>query len=91
MTCRLLQILMLSSFHLIYLSSQQEIKFIYDNFHKQENLYLDGSATVLPSGLLQLTNAGDHQMAHVFYKKLVKLSPSQPLSILNTLRLHSGA
>ncbi|XP_009120563.1 putative L-type lectin-domain containing receptor kinase I.10 [Brassica rapa] len=80
MTCRLLQILMLSSFHLIYLSSQQEIKFIYDNFHKQENLYLDGSATVLPSGLLQLTNAGDHQMAHVFYKKPIKLSPSKPLS-----------
>ncbi|CAF2336095.1 unnamed protein product [Brassica napus] len=80
MTSRFLQILMISSFHLIYLSTQQEIKFLYDNFHKQENLYLDGSATVLPSGLLQLTNAGDHQMAHVFYKKPIKLSPSKPLS-----------
>ncbi|KAF3502254.1 hypothetical protein F2Q69_00044273 [Brassica cretica] len=71
---------MISSFHLIYLSTQQGIEFLYDNFHKQENLYLDGSATVLPSGLLQLTNAGDHQMAHVFYKKPIKLSPSKPLS-----------
>ncbi|KAF8102363.1 hypothetical protein N665_0198s0073 [Sinapis alba] len=81
MTCRLLQILLISSFHhFICLSTQQEIKFLYDNFGVQENLYLDGSATVLPSGLLQLTNALDHQMAHVFYKKPVKLSPSKPLS-----------
>ncbi|KAF8100421.1 hypothetical protein N665_0224s0008 [Sinapis alba] len=80
MTCGLLHILVISCFHLIYLSSQQEIKFVYDSFSKQENLYLDGSAKVLPNGLLQLTNASDHQMAHVFYKKPIGLSSSKPLS-----------
>ncbi|ESQ42315.1 hypothetical protein EUTSA_v10012880mg [Eutrema salsugineum] len=80
MTCGLLQILMISCFHLIYLTCQQEISFVYDNFLGQENLYLDGSATVLPNGLLQLTNASDHQMAHVFYKEPIRLSSSKPLS-----------
>ncbi|CAH8362325.1 unnamed protein product [Eruca vesicaria subsp. sativa] len=80
MTCGLLQILVISCFNLIYLSSQQEVKFVYDSFSKQENLYLDGSATVLSNGLLQLTNASDHQMAHVFYRKPIGLSSSKPLS-----------
>uniref|UniRef100_A0A0D3AKS4 non-specific serine/threonine protein kinase n=2 Tax=Brassica oleracea var. oleracea TaxID=109376 RepID=A0A0D3AKS4_BRAOL len=81
MTYGLLQkILVFTCFHLIYLSSQQELNFVYDSFGGQENLYLDGSATVLPNGLLQLTNASDHQMAHVFYKKPIGLSSSKPLS-----------
>ncbi|EFH40938.1 hypothetical protein ARALYDRAFT_919271 [Arabidopsis lyrata subsp. lyrata] len=42
----------ISFFHLIELSSQQETRFVYENFRGQENLYLDGSARVLPSGLL---------------------------------------
>ncbi|CAH2069348.1 unnamed protein product [Thlaspi arvense] len=54
--------------------------FVYDNFRNQENLYLDGSAKVLPDGLLQLTNASDHQMAHVFSKKPIQFSSSTPLS-----------
>ncbi|KAG7613665.1 Legume lectin domain [Arabidopsis suecica] len=76
----LFQILMISFFHLIKLSSQQETSFVYETFRSQENLYLDGSATVLPNGLLQLTNASDHQMAHVFYKDSIELSSSKPLS-----------
>lgn len=71
---------MISCFHLVSLSSQQETRFVYENFLSQENLYLDGSATVLPNVLLQLTNALNHQMAHVFYKEPLKLSYSQPLS-----------
>ncbi|CAL9244353.1 unnamed protein product [Arabidopsis halleri] len=80
MTCGLFQILMISFFHLIELSSQQETRFVYETFRGQENLYLDGSATVLPSGLLQLTNALHHQMAHVFYKESIGLSSSRQLS-----------
>ncbi|KAG7538653.1 Protein kinase domain [Arabidopsis suecica] len=80
MTWGLFQILMISFFHLIELSSQKETRFVYENFRSQDNLYLDGSATVLPSGLLQLTNALHHQMAHVFYKESIGLSSSKPLS-----------
>lgn len=71
---------MISCFHLIYLSNQQETSFVYDNFLGQENLCLDGSATLLPNGLLQLTNASDHQMAHVFYKESIGISSSKPIS-----------
>ncbi|CAH8323390.1 unnamed protein product [Eruca vesicaria subsp. sativa] len=70
----LLQILIISSLHLISPSSQQETRFVYENFSSQENLYLDASATVLPSGLLELTSASEHQMGHAFYNKPLELS-----------------
>uniref|UniRef100_A0A1J3H2Q1 non-specific serine/threonine protein kinase n=1 Tax=Noccaea caerulescens TaxID=107243 RepID=A0A1J3H2Q1_NOCCA len=76
----LLQILIISSLHLISLSSQQETRFVYENFSAQENLYLDINAAVLPSGLLQLTDASDDQMGRAFYKKPIQLSSSGPLS-----------
>ncbi|KAG2299857.1 hypothetical protein Bca52824_036329 [Brassica carinata] len=72
----LLQILIISSLHLISLSSQQETRFVYENFLDQENLYLDASAKVLPSGLLQLTNTSVNQIGHAFYKKPLELSSS---------------
>ncbi|KAF8082754.1 hypothetical protein N665_0809s0055 [Sinapis alba] len=73
----LLQILIITSLHLISLSSQQETRFVYENFTtSQENLYLDASAKVLPSGLLQLTNTSDYQMGRAFYKKPVQLFSS---------------
>ncbi|KAL1208595.1 putative L-type lectin-domain containing receptor kinase I.10 [Cardamine amara subsp. amara] len=80
MTRWLLQLLMLFSFHLISISTQQDTSFVYDNFHNQANLYLDGSPTVLPNGLLQLTNATDHQKAHVFYNESIVISSSKPFS-----------
>ncbi|CAH2069349.1 unnamed protein product [Thlaspi arvense] len=77
----LLQVLIISSLHLISVSSQQETRFVYENFHNQENLHLDKSARVLPSGLLQLTNiASEHQTGHAFYKKPIQLSSSRQLS-----------
>ncbi|CAN8301129.1 unnamed protein product [Cochlearia groenlandica] len=76
----LLQILVISSLHLISLSSQQETRFVYESFHVQENLYLDQSAKVLPSGLLQLTNALEYQIGHAFYKKPIEFSSSEPIS-----------
>ncbi|CAH8323385.1 unnamed protein product [Eruca vesicaria subsp. sativa] len=72
----LLQILIISSFHLISLSSQQETSFVYENFSSQENLYLDASAKVLPSGLLQLTSASTYQIGHAFYNKPLELNSS---------------
>nr|VDD32844.1 unnamed protein product [Brassica oleracea] len=76
----LLNILIISSLHLISLSSQQETRFVYENFLDQEDLYLDASAKVVPSGLLQLTNTSMNQIGHAFYKKPVELSSSKPLS-----------
>ncbi|XP_013628662.1 PREDICTED: L-type lectin-domain containing receptor kinase I.9-like [Brassica oleracea var. oleracea] len=73
----LLQILIITSLHLISLSSQQETSFVYQNFTSQENLYLDASAKVLlPSGLLQLTNTSDYQMGRAFHKKPIQLISS---------------
>ena len=80
MSCWLLQILIISSLHLISLSTQQETRFVYENFLDKENIYLDKSANVLPNGLLQLTSASGHQTGHVFYKKSIGLSSSKPLS-----------
>ncbi|EOA12992.1 hypothetical protein CARUB_v10025982mg [Capsella rubella] len=76
----LLQILIISSLHLISLSSQQETRFVYESFLDQENLYIDKSAVVLPSGLLRLTNASEHQIGHAFHKKPLEFSPTGPLS-----------
>ncbi|KAL9284079.1 putative L-type lectin-domain containing receptor kinase I.9 RLK-Pelle-L-LEC family [Arabidopsis thaliana] len=76
----LLQILIISSLHLSSVSSQQETSFVYESFLDRQNLYLDKSAIVLPSGLLQLTNASEHQMGHAFHKKPIEFSSSGPLS-----------
>ncbi|KAF8102368.1 hypothetical protein N665_0198s0076 [Sinapis alba] len=70
----LLQILIISFLHLFSLSSQQETRFVYESFSSQENLYLDASAKVLPSGLLQLTNTSVDQMGRAFYKKPLQFS-----------------
>ncbi|KAF3560568.1 hypothetical protein DY000_02018096 [Brassica cretica] len=76
----LLQILLISSLHLVSLSSQQETRFVYESFSSQEDLYLEASAKVLPSGLLQLTSTLVHQMGQAFYKKPIQFGSSGPLS-----------
>ncbi|KAG2299856.1 hypothetical protein Bca4012_011434 [Brassica carinata] len=72
----LLQILLISSFHLISLSSQKETTFVFESFLDQEDLYLDASAKVLPGGVLQLTNNSKYQIGHAFYDKPLELSSS---------------
>ncbi|KAJ4872141.1 L-type lectin-domain containing receptor kinase I.9 [Raphanus sativus] len=75
------QILIITSLHLISLSTQQETNFVYSNFTSQENLYLDASAKVLlPSGLLQLTNNSDYQMGRAFHKKPIDQSITSSFS-----------
>ncbi|KAF8102365.1 hypothetical protein N665_0198s0075 [Sinapis alba] len=76
MASRLLQFLVLFSIHLISLTSQKETRFVYENFLDREDLYLDASAKVLPSGLLQLTNTSKYQIGHAFYDKPLELSSS---------------
>ncbi|KAL1203266.1 putative L-type lectin-domain containing receptor kinase I.6 [Cardamine amara subsp. amara] len=54
--------------HLICISSQQEIEFIYNGF-SQADLYTDGVAKILTKGLLQLTDGSGQKMGHAFLKK----------------------
>ncbi|KAG2329906.1 hypothetical protein Bca52824_001086 [Brassica carinata] len=71
---------LVSSFHLISLStSSQETSFVFNGFG-QANLSLDGSATLLRSGLLQLAEVSNHQMGHAFIKNPIEFGSSEPLS-----------
>lgn len=73
-------LLLISSFHLIALStSRKESSFVFNGFGKAD-LSVDGSATVLRSGLLQLAKDTEHQMGHAFTKNPVEFSSSKPLS-----------
>ena len=72
----LLQILIISSLHLISLSSQKETRFVFEDFLDQEDLYLDASAKVHPNGILQLTNTSKYQIGHAFYDKPLELGSS---------------
>ncbi|CAH8323461.1 unnamed protein product [Eruca vesicaria subsp. sativa] len=72
----LLQILIISSLHLISPSSQKETRFVYEDFLDREDLYLDGSAIVHPGGSLQLTNTSKYQIGHAFYDKPLQLTSS---------------
>ncbi|KAL1197267.1 putative L-type lectin-domain containing receptor kinase I.5 [Cardamine amara subsp. amara] len=75
-----LLIWLISSFHLISLStSSNDTSFVFNGFG-QANLSLDGSATLLPNGLLQLAKDLQHQMGHVFIKNPIVFSSSKPLS-----------
>ncbi|KAL1197276.1 putative L-type lectin-domain containing receptor kinase I.1 [Cardamine amara subsp. amara] len=66
-----LHLLLLFFVNLIFLSSQQDLNFIYNGFNQnQVNLHLDGSAKIeSPDGLLQLTNATPQQMGHAFFNR----------------------
>ncbi|EOA26013.1 hypothetical protein CARUB_v10019417mg [Capsella rubella] len=80
MSSGLLLILLISSFHLISLStSSKDTSFVFNSFG-QGNLSLDGSATLLSNGLLQLAKDSQHQMGHAFIKKPIVFSSSKPLA-----------
>ncbi|CAH8380796.1 unnamed protein product [Eruca vesicaria subsp. sativa] len=71
---------LISFFHLISLStSSKDTSFVFNGFGK-DKLSLDGSATLLPSGLLQLAKDSQHQMGRAFIKKPIEFSSSKPLS-----------
>lgn len=60
-------------------SSLKDTSFVFNGFG-QANLSLDGSATLLTSGLLQLAEVSNHQMGHAFTKNPIEFSSSKPLS-----------
>ncbi|XP_010541356.1 PREDICTED: probable L-type lectin-domain containing receptor kinase I.6 [Tarenaya hassleriana] len=75
----LLFIWMIPFVHLISLSSQQDIRFVYTGFGPTD-LYLDGVASVLSSRLLQLTDASSQKTGHAFYKQPFEFNSSEPFS-----------
>ncbi|KAF8083388.1 hypothetical protein N665_0776s0013 [Sinapis alba] len=80
MSSGLLLLWLISAFHLISLStSSKDTSFVFNGF-REANLSLDGSATLLHSGLLQLAEDSQHQMGHALIKKPIEFSSSKPLS-----------
>ncbi|XP_024009224.1 probable L-type lectin-domain containing receptor kinase I.5 isoform X2 [Eutrema salsugineum] len=80
MSSGLLLFFLITSSHLVSLStSSMDTSFVFNGFG-QANLSLDGSATWLTNGLLQLAKDSQHQMGHAFIKKPIGFSSSKPLS-----------
>ena len=60
--------------------AQDENGFIYNGFHDQANLRLDGIAEIHPNGLLQLTNLSCNEVGRAFYQFPFKFDPNSSLS-----------
>jgi hypothetical protein len=60
--------------------AQGENGFIYNGFHDQANLGLDGIAEIHPNGLLQLTNLSRNEVGRAFYQFPFKFDPNSSLS-----------
>uniref|UniRef100_A0A0E0MA41 non-specific serine/threonine protein kinase n=1 Tax=Oryza punctata TaxID=4537 RepID=A0A0E0MA41_ORYPU len=58
--------------HCLLLSSA-DVDFLYNGFHNAADLSLDGSATVLRGGALQLTNDSNNIMGHAFFNSPVQM------------------
>uniref|UniRef100_A0A0E0BD35 non-specific serine/threonine protein kinase n=1 Tax=Oryza glumipatula TaxID=40148 RepID=A0A0E0BD35_9ORYZ len=56
-----------------FLLSSADVDFIYNGFRNAANLSLDGSATVLRGGALQLTNDSNNIMGHAFFDSPVQM------------------
>jgi hypothetical protein len=81
--------LVLRSLHfliLLYVSyiplalAQDENGFIYNGFHDQANLGLDGIAEIHPNGLLQLTNLSQQEVGRAFFQFPFKFDTNSSLS-----------
>ncbi|XP_059431079.1 L-type lectin-domain containing receptor kinase SIT2-like [Corylus avellana] len=60
--------------------AQNEKGFIYNGFHDQANLGLDGIAEIHPNGLLQLTNLSHNEVGRAFYQFPIKFDTNSSLS-----------
>ncbi|XP_062205821.1 L-type lectin-domain containing receptor kinase SIT2-like [Phragmites australis] len=49
-----------------------DVDFLYNGFQRSANLSLDGSASILRGGALQLTNDSDNLMGHAFFDSPVQ-------------------
>jgi hypothetical protein len=56
------------------LAQDDQNNFIYNGFHDQANLGLDGIAEIHPNGLLQLTNLSRQEVGRAFYQFPVKFN-----------------
>ncbi|VAI71816.1 unnamed protein product [Triticum turgidum subsp. durum] len=65
--------LCLSVLLLIAVCCRSDVNFIYQGFQRAPNLSLDGSASVLRGGALQLTNDSERLVGHAFYGSPVAL------------------
>ncbi|KAM3194462.1 hypothetical protein ACQJBY_070874 [Aegilops geniculata] len=65
--------LCLSVLLLIAVCCRSDVDFIYQGFQHAPNLSLDGSASVLRGGALQLTNDSERLVGHAFYGSPVAL------------------
>ncbi|XP_021763285.1 L-type lectin-domain containing receptor kinase IV.2-like [Chenopodium quinoa] len=62
----------------VHTLAQNETHFIYNGFQGSINkLHVDGIATVLPNGLLQMTNYSIHKTSHAFYPHPVTFRPNR--------------
>ncbi|KMT07384.1 hypothetical protein BVRB_6g150100 [Beta vulgaris subsp. vulgaris] len=60
----------------VHAFAQNETQFIYNGFQGSINkLHVDGVATILPNGLLQMTNYSQRITAHAFYPYPVNFRP----------------
>jgi hypothetical protein len=57
---------------LLFLHSSADVDFLYSGFQHAANLSLDGSASILRSGALQLTNDSNNLMGHAFFDSPVQ-------------------
>jgi serine/threonine protein kinase len=60
--------------------AQDETNFIYNGFHDQANLGLDGIAEIHRNGLLQLTNLSRQEVGRAFYQFPMKFNTTSSLS-----------
>ncbi|XP_006664284.1 L-type lectin-domain containing receptor kinase SIT2-like [Oryza brachyantha] len=58
------------------------VDFIFEGFHQPSNLSVDGSALILSSGALQLTNSSNHIMGHAFFHSPIKILQGESESTL---------
>jgi serine/threonine protein kinase len=64
--------------------AQNQNQFIYNGF-LQANLQLDGSAKILPNGLLQLNNISTDQVGHAFYPLYFKFNTTSSSGLTPSL------
>ncbi|XP_059429270.1 L-type lectin-domain containing receptor kinase IV.2-like [Corylus avellana] len=67
--------------YILLAHAQDEKGFIYNGFHDQANLGLDGIAEIHPNGLLQLTNLSRLQVGRAFYQFPIKFNTTNSSSL----------
>ncbi|KAI3861873.1 hypothetical protein MKX03_001729 [Papaver bracteatum] len=68
-------------FILCFAATSEDLGFDYNGFRNAQNLILNGTADITPSGLLRLTTTGSkHQVGHCFYSDSVQFNSNSSSS-----------